>query len=504
MPTFTVNGTSYNWPEINAEDWGTDVNTWAQAVSNHTLQKSGGSFTLTAEVDFGATYGLRAAYFRSKGTNPASAGAVRLANAENISWRNAANSADLALTVNSSNKLEFNGVAVEGATPGAADTVLQTNAAGTATEWGKVTNDNVDSSAAIAHSKMAALTASRAMVTDGSGVASASSVTATELGYVSGVTSALQTQLDAKQPLDSDLTAVAGLSSTGLVARTGSGTAAARTLTAGSSKVSVTNGDGVSGNPTVDVTEANLTHDNIGGTLGIAKGGTGQTTQTAAFDALAPTTTKGDLIVSNGTDNIRLAVGSDGQVLTADSGETSGLSWTSPLTNPMDSTGDMIIGGASGAATKLDAGTDGQFLVMTSGSPAWSTLNATSSAPGLVSREDTGSFTATLGAVSGTVTQTWYYTRMGRQVTIEIPATKAFTKDGTTSAVTASGFPASTLPSTTVGASLMAINYNGNASVGSARMGTGGLTLYRSGADDTFAAGTSNALIACTFTYFIR
>ena len=36
-------------------------------------------------------------------------------------------------------------------------------------------------------------------------------LTATELGYVDGVTSAIQTQLDAKQPLDADLTTIAGL-----------------------------------------------------------------------------------------------------------------------------------------------------------------------------------------------------------------------------------------------------------------------------------------------------
>jgi len=61
-----------------------------------------------------------------------------------------------------------------------------------------ITNSEVSASAAIAHSKMAALTASRAMVTDGSGFSSASAVTATELGYVAGVTSAIQTQIGAK------------------------------------------------------------------------------------------------------------------------------------------------------------------------------------------------------------------------------------------------------------------------------------------------------------------
>lgn len=42
------------------------------------------------------------------------------------------------------------------------------------------------------------LTASRALVANGSGKVAVSSVTSTELGYLSGVTSALQTQLDAK------------------------------------------------------------------------------------------------------------------------------------------------------------------------------------------------------------------------------------------------------------------------------------------------------------------
>lgn len=50
----------------------------------------------------------------------------------------------------------------------------------------------------LALSKLAALTADRATVTNGTGVISASSVTSTELGYVSGVTSAIQTQLNAK------------------------------------------------------------------------------------------------------------------------------------------------------------------------------------------------------------------------------------------------------------------------------------------------------------------
>jgi hypothetical protein len=80
-------------------------------------------------------------------------------------------------------------------------------------------------------------------------------LTATELGYVDGVTSAIQTQLNAKQASDAELTAIAALSSNGLIARTGAGTAAVRTVTAGTG-ITVTNGDGVSGNPTVAATLA--------------------------------------------------------------------------------------------------------------------------------------------------------------------------------------------------------------------------------------------------------
>lgn len=63
-----------------------------------------------------------------------------------------------------------------------------------------VSDTQVASDAAIALSKLAALTASRAPVLDASGVLTASAVTATELGRLSGVTSSIQSQLDAYAP----------------------------------------------------------------------------------------------------------------------------------------------------------------------------------------------------------------------------------------------------------------------------------------------------------------
>ena len=57
---------------------------------------------------------------------------------------------------------------------------------------------DIASGANIAFSKMATLTASRALVSDGSGVVSTSAATATEVGFLSGVTSAIQTQINGK------------------------------------------------------------------------------------------------------------------------------------------------------------------------------------------------------------------------------------------------------------------------------------------------------------------
>ena len=61
-----------------------------------------------------------------------------------------------------------------------------------------IVNADIKSSAAIAFSKMENLTASRALVSDGSGDVSVSAVTSTEIGHLDGVSSNVQTQLDAK------------------------------------------------------------------------------------------------------------------------------------------------------------------------------------------------------------------------------------------------------------------------------------------------------------------
>lgn len=179
-------GTTFTIPSTGETDWSgpTKVDGFLVSVGSNALSKAGGNYTLTADVNFGASFGLLAPYFSAR-NNAASTGFIRMDNGGSLSWRNAANSADLPLYVTSANLLAFNGSTIidasgvvpaasggtgissytagdtlyaSGATTlsklgiGAANTAYVTN--GSVPSWSLLANANLSTGASVARSKL--------------------------------------------------------------------------------------------------------------------------------------------------------------------------------------------------------------------------------------------------------------------------------------------------------------------------------------------------------------
>ena len=98
-----------------------------------------------------------------------------------------------------------------------------------------------------------------------------------------------------------------------------------------------TSGDFSSGTFTWPTFNQNTTGTAAGlsATLAIGSGGTGQTTASAAFNALSPITTTGDLIIGNGTNSAtRLAIGANNTVLTSNGSTASWVAGSSFMVYP--------------------------------------------------------------------------------------------------------------------------------------------------------------------------
>lgn len=159
------------------------------------------------------------------------------------------------------------------------------------------------------------LTADRALISDTNGKVAISTVTASEIGFLSGVTSAIQTQLNNKQPLDADLTAIAALAgTTGFLKKSAADTWTLDTsvyLTAAGAVTTFSGG-------TTGLTPASASSGAItlGGTLVIANGGTGATTAAGARTNLGATTVGSNIFVATNPSAISfLKVNADNTVV---------------------------------------------------------------------------------------------------------------------------------------------------------------------------------------------
>src|ERR1017187_440116 len=208
-------GTTYQIPVQGDLHWAPPLTRSLVALGTYAITSTGGTFTLTGDLNLGSAFGVLAGYFSSGSALPSTTGSIRLANLDTIGWRNFANSNNLLLAVNSSDQLTFNGSPLQtllslsdgqiwigdntntpigrtltgdvtvtdlGVTSIGAlkvtTAMVSNSAAITYTKLnltGSIVNTDVGSSAAIAYSKLAALTASRVLVSDASGVVSASS-----------------------------------------------------------------------------------------------------------------------------------------------------------------------------------------------------------------------------------------------------------------------------------------------------------------------------------------
>lgn len=121
------------------------------------------------------------------------------------------------------------------------------------------------------------------------------------------------------------------------------------------------------------VPEHALYADDDDGVLYINIGGTWTTYRAPATGLSDPTTTLGDILVRGSSAVSRLGVGTDGQVLTADSGEVTGIKWDTPttggLTDPTTTKGDLLVRDSTSVG-RFAAGSDGTVLMYDSAQTA--------------------------------------------------------------------------------------------------------------------------------------
>jgi hypothetical protein len=255
------------------------------------------------------------------------------------------------------------------------------------------------------------------------------------------------------------------------------------------------------------------TASNVTGTVAIINGGTGQTTASSAFNALAPATTTGGLIAGSGVNTyVNLSIGTTGQVLTVVGGipawatsSSNGFAYLDSNTSVYGGTNSTLTmaGGSDNtvvgvsAGNALSSGTDNTLFGYTAGSLiATSNFNTAIGSKALVSNTASNNtalgYKALFANTTGTSNTAIGYLALAANTgasnsntAVGYNALAAY--NGSTGLNTAVGYSALALntsgaPNTAVGCNALSMNTTGS---GNTAVGYGVLSAMIAGAQNT-------------------
>jgi hypothetical protein len=131
------------------------------------------------------------------------------------------------------------------------------------------------------------------------------------------------------------------------------------------------------------MTKARVNADNASADIQGVTAGTGLTgggtsgTVTLTNGMATAITTKGDLIVGTGSGTfVREPVGTNNQVLMADSAQAEGVKYANEATATLTTTGDLLYASAANTLARRGIGSTGQVLTVSGGVPDWTTISA--------------------------------------------------------------------------------------------------------------------------------